>query len=595
MKVSDYIVEFLILHGIKDVFGYPGGMVTHLMDSLSKYKNQITAHVNYHEQACAMAACGWAEMTGLPGVAYATSGPGATNLVTGIACAYFDSIPCVFITGQVNTYEQKDDMHVRQKGFQETDIVSIVRPITKEAFMVKTPEDIPAALNQAFFTAMDGRPGPVLIDIPMNVFRGEVEKPITLQILKKEQDIYTVERVAKEILRELAKAKLPVILAGHGIALSRTTSSFRAFVHKVGIPVVTSMIAIDAIPTEDTYAYGMIGAYGSRWANYIIDHSDCILSLGSRLDCRQTGVNKNLFAQNAKILRVDIDAGEMENRTNEIEQHYCVPLESLMPALEENAKKLTWDFCQWNECCSNIREKLKNVDSPQHGNVVVSGLNSLLPDNVIVTTDVGQNQVWVAQSLCVGENHRVLFSGGHGAMGYGLPSAIGAAIASKRPVICIVGDGGFQMNMQELQTVMRENLPVKIILFNNHALGMIHHFQEMYFGSNFVQTQVDSGFTVPDFPAIVKAYGIRAMENPSPETLQSVLSDSVPAFIEIGLPQSTYVFPKLGLNKPIHEQEPAIPSEIMEEVEAIYAGFCREKYLRIHMARKINQQSDINV
>lgn len=569
MKASDYIVEFLIHHGITDIFGYPGGMVTHLMDSLDKYKEKITAHMNYHEQACAMAACGWAEIKGLPGVAYATSGPGATNLLTGIACAYFDSIPCIFITGQVNTYEQKGNLKVRQKGFQETDIVSISRPITKKTVMIKNAVELPIMLEQAYAIALEGRPGPVLIDIPMDVFRSEINCvavspniPITAQSRK-------ATEIAVNIMAHLQNARRPIILAGHGISLSGTRDLFRSFVEQTGIPVVTSMTAVDSIPTASPYCYGMIGAYGARWANYLINHSDCILSLGSRLDCRQTGVNKALFAPQAKILRVDVDPDEMENRIGGSEAQYCISLKELLPTLAGQANCCRFNFQNWRTQCLTIRKKLENADKENAGNQVAKMLGEILGDHITIVTDVGQNQVWIAQSMEVKEHQRVLFTGGHGAMGYSLPAAIGASVATGQNVICITGDGGLQMNLQELQFVVRENLPIKIVLMNNHALGMIHHFQEMYFGSNYMQTDDSKGFTTPDFIKIAQAYGIRALRDPERNKFLEVLMDSEPVFIEISLPQTTHVFPKLGLNKPIHEQEPPLTRQLLKELEMI--------------------------
>lgn len=569
MKASDYIVEFLIRNGVTDIFGYPGGMVTHLMDSLDRYRDNISAHVNYHEQACAMAACGWAEMTGLPGVAYATSGPGATNLLTGIACAYFESLPCIFITGQVNTYEQKGTLGVRQKGFQETDIVSMAKPITKDAFMVTEAAQVPSALKRAYQIALSGRRGPVLLDIPMNVFRGEVaECPETVQI-QEENSPVLVDKAASEIILKLQAAKRPVILAGHGIALSNTRDTFRSFVELTGIPTVTSMIAVDAIPSKSPFCYGMIGAYGIRSANYLVDFSDCILTLGSRLDCRQIGVNKTLFAPDAQILRVDIDNGELENRINNRERQYVVSLKDLLPVLFRKAKSLTWDFSDWRMRCEQVRQRLKTVDKQERGNLLAKKLGDLLPDGITVTTDVGQNQVWIAQSMQVKPYQRILFSGGHGAMGYSLPAAIGAAIATKKPVVCCVGDGGFQMNLQELEFIAREKLPIKIILMNNQALGMIHHFQEMYFSSNYMQTDSKTGYTVPNFDAIVQAYGLRTVSGANIDDLLSVFEDDGPAFIELRLPESTHVYPKLGLNTPIHRQEPPLPDALLKELAQI--------------------------
>lgn len=568
MKASDYVVEFLIQHKITDVFGYPGGMVTHFMDSLNKYRDRISAHLNYHEQACAIAACGWAEITGRPGVAYATSGPGATNLLTGIACAYFDSLPCIFITGQVNTYEQKGSLRVRQKGFQETDVVSMVQAVTKHAVTVNETSELPELLETLYQTAIEGRPGPVLLDIPMNVWRGEVECPKLVSALpvttKDESD-----QNALNILRELQKARRPIILAGHGITLSGTRECFRAFVERTKIPTVTSMIGVDVLPTNSPLCCGMIGAYGGRWPNYLVNHSDCILSLGSRLDSRQTGTQRGLFAPGAKLLRVDIDKAELENRVNEREFHYNSKLELLLPTLLKNAEQFQWDFQDWRYCCVRIQEKLSAADPIEAGNQFVMKLGKLCPDGIVITTDVGQNQVWIAQSMGIKANQRVLFSGGHGAMGYSLPAAIGAAVATKRPVVCVTGDGGLQMNIQEMQTIVREKLPIKIILLNNRVLGMIHHFQEMYFNSNFVQTDDQTGFTVPNFIGIATAYGLRAVRYSEDLPLGALLSDGNPIFIEVMLPQTTRLIPKLGLNKPIHDQEPPLPKGLQNEIDAI--------------------------
>lgn len=569
MKASDYIVEFLIQHGIQDVFGYPGGMVTHLMDSLDRYKGKIRAHVNYHEQASAMAACGWAEITGLPGVAYATSGPGATNLLTGIACAYYDSLPCIFITGQVNTYEQKGELGVRQRGFQETDIVPMARPITKLALSVRSVSELPQALEYGYRTAMEGRRGPVLLDIPMDVSRGELEiktlsSPDPMEVYALEE----AEYVAKELLQALQAAKRPVILAGHGIHSSGREDAFLSFIHTVGIPVVTSMNGIDLVSSDWAERYGMIGAYGARHANYIINHSDCILSLGSRLDCRQTGGNRSLFAPNAKLLRVELDPAELEYSVHSGQRSYRIPLESLLPALFQRARGESWAFSHWTNRCHTLRQVLASVDVKEPGAQVLEKLSALFPEGSVITVDVGQNQVWAAQSLQIKNGQRVLFSGGMGAMGYSLPAAIGAALASKGPVFCICGDGGFQMNIQELQFIVREKLPVKIILLNNRTLGMIHHFQEMYFSSNYVQTEKEKGYSVPDFTSIVQAYGIRVVSLDARE-LSSIFSDSEPAFLEVPLPPNTHVVPKLGINRPIHLQEPPLSEELLRKLEKI--------------------------
>lgn len=569
MKASDYIVKFLIQKNIADVFGYPGGMVTHFMDSLDKYKESINTYINYHEQASAMAACGWAEITGLPGVAFATSGPGATNLLTGIACAYYDSLPCIFITGQVNTYEQKGEMPVRQRGFQETDIVSMAKPVTKEAFAVTSDIQLPQALEMAYQIAMSGRRGPVLLDIPMNIFRGDVKYDTPYNDEHSPKDSLNSFKVADLIIKELNQAKRPVVLAGHGISLAGVKDDFLGFVEQANIPTVTSMLAVDLIPDSSRCKFGMVGAYGNRWANFILNHSDCILSLGSRLDCRQIGVNKALFAPFAKLLRVEIDTGELANCVKEDETDFCISLNDLLPVLKRKSSESALNHDEWISRCSRLKEVLLHVDEKEPGNSFVEHIGEYIPQDAVITTDVGQNQVWVAQSLKIKKNQRVIFSGGMGAMGYSLPAAIGAAIASKKPTICFCGDGGLQMNLQELQVVVRENLPIKIILLNNRALGMIHHFQEMYFNSNYVQTVEERGYSIPDFSKIMAAYGIRIVQYNSTELLAEALSDMEPAFIEINLPEDTHIYPKLGLNKPIHMQEPMLPAELLEKLESI--------------------------
>lgn len=570
IKASDYIVEFLIKKGITDVFGYPGGMVTHLMDSLDKYSHSIRTHLNYHEQASAMAACGWAEMMGKPGVAYATSGPGATNLLTGIACAYYDSIPSIFLTGQVNTYEQKTYQGGRQKGFQETDIVSMATPITKMAKMVKSADDLPKTLELAYQTAMEGRRGPVLLDIPMNVSREYILKGRISEVVEQTQEsngsCAKLDKSVDRILEKLQKSYRPVLLAGHGVALSNMQGVFRQLVDTLQIPVVSSMIAVDVLPSSSVYSYGMIGAYGVRWANYILNHSDCILSLGSRLDCRQTGVNTNLFAPDASLLRIDIDSGEFENQISEKEEQFCFDLSSFLPKLLKNAKNYTWNYRAWNNACNSVRTLLRQAETLEEGNNAIREISEVIPGGTCVTTDVGQNQVWVAQSFKVKEQQRLLFCGGHGAMGYSLPSAIGAALASGKMTVAIMGDGGLQMNLQELEFVAREQLPIKIIVINNQALGMIHHFQEMYFGSNYVQTDDKKGYTVPDCMQIAQAYGLRNVQYQSADQISQYFKDDKPVVIEVRISQQTHVFPKLGMNKPIDDQEPPLSDDLRKRI-----------------------------
>ena len=549
MKASDYIVKFIEDRKVTDIFGYPGGMVTHLMDSLSR--SSIRSHVTYHEQGAAFAACGYAQSTGNVGVAYATSGPGATNLITGICNAYFDSIPTLFITGQVNTFEYKGDLGVRQRGFQETDIVSIVTPITKYAVRITDANKLRWYLEYAFYIAEEGRKGPVLLDIPMDIFRAEID-PDKLEGF----DIPTYTRTysCDTLIEALNKSVRPVILAGSGIKTAGVTDKFNEAVKRLNIPVVSTMLSIDVVKDS----YGFIGAYGTRTANFIVAKSDLVICLGARLDVRQTGANRKNFAPDATIVRVDIDSGELGFKVHDDEIQIHADVKDVIDTLAEVPSK---NLTGWNNVCRKIQEELKDIDD-RLPNAYVQKISEYIPENSIITTDVGQNHVWVAQSFKVKNGQRIFFSGGHGAMGYSLPAAIGCALADGKAVYSFSGDGGIQMNIQELQVIARENLPVKVILFNNSALGMIRHFQEMYFESNYVQTVADGGYSVPDFGAVANAYKIPYTCVNKIEDIDDKLFDvQGPQFIEVKITEPTYVFPKLEFGKPNQDQEPLLPRD----------------------------------
>ena len=556
MKASDYIVEFLIDKKITDVFGYPGGMVTHLMDSLSKYP--VNSHITYNEQGAAFAACGYAQTTGKVGVAYATSGPGATNLITGICNAYFDSIPTVFITGQVNSFESKGDLGVRQRGFQETDIVSIVKPTTKYAAKVESAERLRWHLEHAFYVANEGRKGPVLLDIPMDIFRAQIE-PGALEGFVPDAKSYNAD--LRGIADLIGGASHPVILAGSGIKTSGASKLFNEVVKHLNIPVVTTMLSVDLCKDS----YGFIGAYGSRTANFIVAKSDLVICLGARLDVRQIGANRQRFAPDAKIIRVEIDEGELSLKAHEDELAIHADVKDVLDYL------LTvppFTNTGWISVCDRIRDELKAIDG-RLPNSFVSRISEYIPKSSIITTDVGQNQVWVAQSFDVKEDQRIFFSGGHGAMGYSLPAAIGCSIASGSDVYAFMGDGGIQMNIQELQVIARENLPVKIILFNNNALGMIRHFQEMYFNDNYTQTIPEGGFTNPDFGAVAKAYGIPYKEVTTLDDINEKLFEKGAQFIEVKISEPTYVFPKLEFGKPNQDQEPLLERDLYDKIMSL--------------------------
>lgn len=569
MKISDYIINFLIKKGITDVFGYPGGMVTHLMDSFDKQKDKIKVHVNYHEQASSFCACGYAQASNKVGVAFATSGPGATNLITGIANAYFDSIPCMFITGQVNTYEAKNDLLIRQKGFQETDIVSIVKSITKYAIKIERECDVVHELEKAYQICTSGRPGPVLIDIPMNIQRAEidVQKMITFKQEKKEENISN--EIKNSIFNLLKTAKKPVILAGNGINIANVKKEFIKFVNEINIPVVTSMLSVDVLPSKSPINFGFIGAYGKRYSNFIIQNSDLIVSLGSRLDYRQTGNDLSKFAPDAKIIRIDVDEKEFSNKIEERQIDVLIDLKNFFDLFDPAEIALfNHKYIKWVEICATIKSKLSDIDK-QYETDVIKEISKQIPNNFLVTTDVGQNQVWVPQSFEVKDGQRILFSGGHGAMGYSLPAGIGAYYGAGQNIICFNGDGGIQMNIQELLFVANNKLPIKIMILNNNSLGMIRHFQEMYFESNFTLTKSDTGYKTSNFENLALAYGLKYIKICSIDDasqIKSLLLDDQPYIFEVLLSDTTYVFPKLAMGRPINDQEPLLDRELFNNL-----------------------------
>lgn len=558
MKISDYIVKYLIEKNVKDVFGYPGGMVTHLMESLRQEKSKIKSHLLYHEQSLSFAACAYSQNKNEPSVVYATSGPGATNLITGICNAYFDSIPVIFITGQVNSFESSQDMKVRQRGFQETNIVKLTECITKKSFYVDDPRKIKKYLDMAFYYAIEGRKGPVVLDIPMNIFRADV----CVESLEafEQKDIHTKPKINLDFL---SGSKRPVLLLGAGAKNSVSQSKINKLLEKINCPLVTSMIAFDIIEKESKFNFGFVGAYGHRTANFILAKADLVISIGSRMDIRQVGIKRESFAPNARIIRFDIDPNEMEYSVHEDDLKIKMSANDAVDSLigcDYSAKE------EWMKTCVEIRERLKDSDPVTIQKKVFDILNEKFLNSDLFTADVGQNQVWVAQYLKNKEENKVYFSGGHGAMGYSLPASIGLSYANpNRRIISFSGDGGFQMNIQELQTIARDKLPVICIIFNNSALGMIRHFQEMYFDCKYMGTTNDSGYESPQFFKIGQAYGIKSIKVDNLDHLKSIeLPSFEPMLIEIMINENTYIIPKLEFGKPNQDQEPLIDRELFK-------------------------------
>jgi len=566
MKVTDYIIEFLIEKGCTQAFGYPGGSAANLVHSFYKYREKISAHVAYHEQAAAFEACGYAQISGCIGVAYSIGGPGATNLVTGIGHAFFDSIPLLCLTGNVNTYESCRNMHVRQRAFQECDILPVVKSLTKYCAYVEKAEEIRYHLERAYECAMSGRKGPVLLDLPMDVTKAEIDVDNLVGFTPEKIVALTEENSFGKIFHELlAESKRPCLVLGNGVKDISVKDVLEKAVKHLNLPCVTSMIAFDVLPGHPL-CYGFLGASGSRSANFIAAKSDLIIAIGSRLDIRQVGVARHKFAPDAKIIRVDIDKGELEYKLHDDEYGFCLDAKQALAVICDVDIKS--DYSGWREVCEIIRHKTQGLDM-RAPNVYMKKISKYIPSYAVITTDVGQNQVWTAQCFELKKGQRVLFSGGFGAMGHALPAAIGAYYGGKKVAVAIAGDGGLQMNIQELQFIAREQIPIKIIVFNNHALGMIRHFQEVWFDGIYYQTKPEGGFSSPSFCKIANAYGIDSIEIHSIDNAvkaKEFLSSSKPALIEIQIDEDTYEYPKLRFGSPNQDQEPLIDRNLYRDL-----------------------------
>jgi acetolactate synthase-1/2/3 large subunit len=562
-KGSDVIARFLDDQGVECVFELVGGMITHLLDSIH-LAGEIRIVSMHHEQGAAFAAEGLARITGVPGVAMATSGPGATNLLTGIASCYFDSTPAVFITGQVNRNELKGDRAIRQMGFQETDIVALAAPITKAAWQVETPEQLPVLLQRSFQLATSGRPGPVLLDVPMDIQRAEVPFVDDRQPVKPMAGPAVTQSVLDDLIRALRNAERPLVLVGGGIRAARATDEIRELLTALGVPVVNSLMGVDVLPFSSDLRVGMIGSYGNRWANLAVGRADFLLVLGSRLDIRQTGSETEAFKADRVIFHVDCEPGEINNRIEGCTAILADLREFAGAALPMARASNLPVRSDWIEEIRALREAWPDTQelpglSGINPNVLMHRLSSVSRNAAAFVADVGQHQMWAAQSLELLLDQRFLTSGGLGSMGFGLPAAIGASLAANgRPIVLVAGDGGFQNNIQELQTVARNGLPIKMLIANNRSLGMVRQFQQSYFDSRYQSTVW--GYSAPDFAAVASAYGIPSKgietEKDADEALSWLLSSPGPALLDVKISPEANTYPKIAFGRPITEMEP---------------------------------------
>lgn len=554
---AEYVALFLAEHAVDCAFVLSGGMIVHLVDALVPRVRVVPMQ---HEQAAGFAAEGWARMVGHPTVAMATSGPGATNLITAIGSCWFDSIPVIFITGQVNTNELRGSRQIRQLGFQETDIVSVASPLVKWARRAESADELPQLLQTAWSTAVSGRPGPVLLDIPMDVQRQTVAAPTPEQ--SPQPATRGIGEFAARCQQALDDAARPLALIGGGVRSSGATAGVRRYLRAARLPAVHTLLGADVLPSDEPLRVGLIGTYGNRWANQALAQSDCVLVLGSRLDIRQTGADVASFIAGKSVWQVDIDPAEVGARVPVPKQQAC--LAGVTDFLASAAQPSPLDTDAWLTHLHSMRQtwpaaaeqtKLRGI----HPTTLMTEISAASGAAAAYITDVGQHQMWAVQSLELTSEQRLLTSGGMGAMGFALPAAIGATLAAQAPVVLVAGDGGFQLNIQELQTVAHLGLPVKMVIVNNGRHGMVAQFQDAYLQGRLHASTW--GYSRPDFASVARAYGILAATVEHPEGLRDALrgmwdQPQEPYLLDVRIDPNAQALPKMSFGRPFGEMEP---------------------------------------
>lgn len=556
MKVSEYIAEFLGYNGVTDVFGIPGGVILDLMYAFDAQEG-ITPHLSYHEQCAGFAACGYAQLKNTIGVAYATKGPGFTNLLTAIADAYYDSIPVLFITA--HTAESLPD-GCRLAADQDMDTCTMVRNITKYAERIDNVEDIVASLQNAYEIALEGRKGPVFLDFAASLFRKEMSHS---DISFASSGYKNVDAYVDEICMELRNAKRPVILIGDGINQSHTAAYFNIFANQVETPVLSSRYSHNIVNNTNLY-YGYVGSHGIRYANFILSKSDLVVSLGNRLYFPSASDSYGRIVKQAKFLRFDVDDGELKKHP--LMPKGCnVDMRDLFFALK-NTNVDCGNHTDWINICNIIRSKLWDADINE-AVLNISKLISTIPSDYTIVNDVGNNEFWVSRACVYAKaTNRTLYSKSFGALGNALGKAIGAYYASLTPVIVFVGDQGLQMNIQELQFISQHSLPIAVIVLNNNSSGMIKDREVASGYSYSLHTTNDSGYGGPLFSRIAEAYGIAYYNQTGGFSLSEI---SHPMLIEINISDSVSLTPFLPKGRDCQDMEPRLNEALYNKLNEL--------------------------
>lgn len=574
MKLAEYVADFFANLGIKYAFVVSGGASLHLIHAVDAIDG-ISYVCCHHEQAAAMSADAYFRVTGKPGLAMASSGPGATNLLTGICGCYYDSIPAFFVTGQVSTFRMSLNNDVRQYGFQETPIVDMVRPVTKYAVQILDPNQIKYELEKAYFLATSGRPGPVLIDIPDNIQRIILDmEHLPGYVPSKTSEQTDLCTACSQIISNLGKSSRPVLIAGWGIYLAGCKNEFLSLVTKLGIPVALTWGASDLLPASHPLRIGTFGTHGTRYANFAVQNADFILSIGSRLDTKATGSPPSSFTRDAWRAVCDISLAEL-NKFADYGLHIdCLihaDASDLVSALSSMSDPVS---CQpWIECIDVWKKKYPVVNEKRYSGSFIDPyhlfdiLSDYMPNKANIFSDTGSTIAWLMQAFRPKSCQRIWHDYNNTAMGWALPASIAGCLAEpSTSTYCIVGDGSFMMNIQELQALITHNLPIKIICLNNNGYSMIQQTQDQWLNGKYIASSLGGGVGLPNFCSICTAFGIQteraSADSDLPNKLQWLSSTKTASFLLIDIDSRCRVTPQVKFGRPNEDPEPLLERDV---------------------------------
>ncbi len=574
MLLSEYVAEFFAQRGVRHAFVISGGASIHLLHAFHNNPNTMPV-CPHHEQAAAMAADGYARATGNLGVAIGTSGPGAMNMITGIAGAWFDSVPCVYLTGQVTTFRLKGESKVRQFGFQETDILPMVEPITKYCVQIRDASRIRYELEKAVHIAKSGRPGPVLLDIPDDLQRTHIDSndlvgfSLEPSVIPSHPDADQIDALTALI----TKSERPVLVFGWGVHLSSASQAALALADKWQMPILTTWGAKDIIPADHPLCVGVFGTHGTRTGNFTVQNADLVVSIGARLSTRETGSPLTSWAREADTVIVDIDAAELEKFAQfgrPITLPICADAMTSITTFEENCDISGEKWTQWMSKIRSWQQSYPICDVEDSDEInpynLMNVLSDVSPDNAHIFSDTGCAVAWLMQGFRVKSGQRTFHDFNNTAMGWGLPAAIGGALAlPETPVICVVGDGSFMMNIQELATLKHHNLSVKVILLDNSGYSMVRQTEEQWLDGLNVGTSDQSGLSFPEYKALAESFGLPFMTAEKTSEIRDVLRTAMdidgPSFAHIKIPPDARVEPQVTYGYAIEDPEPHLPRE----------------------------------